>query len=107
MKEIILTETGRTKITEFIPGHLERITKIWDNFSDEELELLLRLLGKAKNAFSSLLTEADVGERADKHSDGSGFSGKLSGIKGLLKKYIPKKETLFEGGVTPATDKNI
>ena len=63
MKEIILTEAGYTKITEFIPGHLERITKIWDNFSDEELELLLQLLGKAKNAFSSLLTEADVGSK--------------------------------------------
>jgi DNA-binding MarR family transcriptional regulator len=61
MKVVILTETGRAKITEFIPGHLERMTKLWANFSDEELELLLRLLVKAKNALSSLLTQAEVG----------------------------------------------
>ena len=59
-KVVILTETGRAKITQFIPEHLERISKIWANFSEEELELLLRLLGKAKNAFSSLLTQNDI-----------------------------------------------
>ena len=61
MKVVILTETGRAKVTQFIPEHLERISKIWANFSDDELELLLRLLGKAKSAFSSLLTQADIG----------------------------------------------
>ena len=61
MKQVVLTETGRAKIMGFLPGHLERISKIWDGFSDDELALLLGLLGKAKNAFSSLLSEADVG----------------------------------------------
>ena len=61
MKEVILTETGRAKINEFIPGHLERITKIWSNFSDDELVLLVNLLEKAKKAFSSLLIQTDVG----------------------------------------------
>ena len=61
MKVVILTETGRAKVAQFMPEHLERISKIWANFSDDELELLLRLLGKAKNAFSSLLTQTDIG----------------------------------------------
>ena len=61
MKEVILTEKGRAKINEFIPGHLERITKIWGNFTDDELESLVNILDKAKDAFSSLLKQAEVG----------------------------------------------
>jgi DNA-binding MarR family transcriptional regulator len=61
MKVVILTEIGRTKVTEFIPEHLERMSKMWANFSDEELGLLLILLEKVKSAIPSLLTPADVG----------------------------------------------
>jgi len=54
MKEILLTESGRQKIQEFIPGHLERMSDLIAEFSEDEIDTLLCLLDKVKTAFSSL-----------------------------------------------------
>ena len=54
------------------------------------------------------LTDADFGERPDKHTEGSGFLGELAGIKARIKKHMVSsgEETLFATGVTPKTEDN-
>ena len=61
MKEVVLNEAGRKKIDEFIPGHLERVSKGWSNFNDDEIKMLHSLLGKAKISFSSFLDQGIEG----------------------------------------------
>jgi DNA-binding MarR family transcriptional regulator len=54
MKEVVLTESGRAKIQEFLPGHIERISELIAKFSEDEIDTLLNLLNKVRIAFSSL-----------------------------------------------------